>query len=368
MGKEVIAYVQRLRSQGYSDSAIRQNLTASGYSAFDAESALRANAPVAAPKKKINWVPILAGVGVGIVVLAVLVIILIPKGPAFTLRTTPSGAEVVQGDSISFSNNFEFNRDIKEDEFELVHKLVSPATGNLLSSVDESVDVSTRIQSSFSIPDDLQPGRYLIKTTATAGKREAESSFSFRVLAKPVTDTIPIVIDLNGIEPDPDMPVEITCNDFDQCTDDIVVNGECVFQQLPVCCGDFVCDFEAGETTATCSRDCAAQPTAKTSTEIIEEAEEAAETDPDKAELLCGTLAQTTDADQCYDRVARKALSSSTCKKITSQNIEDSCLLFFAIKQDQFDVCTDINDPNLQSSCYSFKNLYEIQQTLPAQA
>lgn len=365
MGKEVIAYVQRLRSQGYSNAAIRQNLLASGYSSFDAESALRANAPTAKPRKKINWVPILAGSGAGLAILVVLVILLIPKGPAFTLKTTPVGVEVVQGNSISFSNNFEFNRDIKEDEFELVHKLVSPATGNLLVSIDESVDVSSRTQSSFSIPDDLQPGRYVIRTTATAGKREAEASFLFKVLPKPTLDTTPVQIDLDGTEPDVDIPVQITCNDFDQCTDDIVLDGECVFQQLPVCCGDFVCDFEAGETTATCSRDCAQQPTAKTSTEIIKEAEEAAETDPDKAELLCGTLAQTTDSDQCYDSVARKALRSSTCKKITSQSIEDSCLLFFAINQDQFDVCTDINDPNLQSSCYSFKNLYEIQQTIP---
>lgn len=365
VAKEVVAYVQRLRSQGYNEATIRKNLIASGYGAFEAEQALSAvSRPGLRPKR--NWIPILAGAGAGLGIVILLVVLLIPSGPAFILKTRPLNVEVRAGGDISFFNNIQYERDVDEG-IDLVHELVAP-TGNLLVTITEQISAVSQAQSSFAVPDDVQPGRYVIRTTATAGKTESTSSFSFKVLPKiqPVQPTTQL--DLDGTEPDVTQQPQIECNDFDPCTEDNMVDGNCVFNQLPVCCGDYVCDFDMGETTATCSRDCAAQPAAKTSADIIQEAEEKAESDPGTAEVLCGTLALSSDADQCYNSVARIASRSSTCREISDSRIKDSCLLFFAINKDEFNVCTDINDPNLQSSCYSFKNLYEIQQTLPPQA
>jgi|GEM_PF-6531825 len=366
--REVIAYVQRLRNSGYSAQAIRQNLIASGYTPQEADQALLSGFRPMVMQQGRNWKPLAAGIGAGTLVLVLMIVLLVPSGPAFTVSTQPSSAEARAGSSISFSERFVYERELDTDELEVIHELVAPATGNLIFSVDQRIPISPAYQTKLEIPEDLQPGRYIVRTIVTADGHTAESSFSFRVLPPAPRQTVQVptvpVVETPVDNQAEEMPAQ-DCNDFDPCTDDSFFGGQCVFEQLPVCCGDYICDFNLGETTTTCPRDCAAQPAAKSTAEIIAEAEQAAVRAPETAELLCTTLAQKTDADQCYDTVARIGSKSATCQKISDSKTRDKCVLYFAIHKSEYTGCATIGDPNLQSSCYSFKNLGEIQQNLP---
>jgi methionine-rich copper-binding protein CopC len=373
--QEVIAYVQRLRANGYAAQAIRQNLLASGYTSQEAEQALAAAfRPVSSASSR-NWVPLAAGGGAGAVVLVVLLLIFLPSSPAFTVTTRPNTVEARAGTTLTFADTFEFKSKLKSSEIALTHELVAPATGNLLFSHDENVPAGASATSKVDLPDDLQPGRYLLKTIAKGDGHTAETSFSFKVLpALPKTSAPNTPAPVIPITPTPGVPAsnestaptQASCNDFDPCTEDTVVDGKCAFNQLPVCCGDYICKSDLGETTATCPRDCAAQPDAKSTSDIVAEAEQTATKDGPRAQLLCGTLAQQSDADQCYDSVARISATSAGCLKITDGKTKDSCLLYFAINKDEFSVCYSIGDPNLQSSCFSFRNLHEIQSSQPS--
>ncbi|MBI4151138.1 hypothetical protein HY492_03360 [Candidatus Woesearchaeota archaeon] len=355
---EVIASIQRMRSQGYSPAQIHQSLISSGYSSSDADRALRATG-----LRRISWFPAAAGIGGGLAVIIIIILIVSNIGPAFTMKTVPQAVEARAGSSISFGESFEYERSIDAEELVLRHELISPATGNLILQIEQRVEVADSALSKVRLPDDLQPGRYVIKTVADADGHTAESSFSFKVLPSVKPASLPNVpaVGTSVSTPEYVSSPAAQCNDFDACTNDHAENGACFFEPLPVCCGDYVCDDDKGETTGTCSRDCAAAPAAKSSGEIVAEAETIAGSDANRAELLCGTLAQTADADQCYDLVARKTAISATCGRITTDATRDSCYLSFAINNKQFDVCTSITNPNLQSSCYSFKNLAELQ-------
>lgn len=357
---EVIASIQRMRAQGNSPAGIHQRLVAAGYSAVDADRALNA-----AGVRRVAWFPLMAGIGGGLAVIIVVILIVNNIGPAFTMKTLPQAVEARAGSSISFGESFIFERSIDVAELVLRHELIAPATGNLILQVEQRVELAERATSKVRLPEDLQPGRYVIKTVADADGHTAEASFSFKVLpaqAKPAYQSSSVAAAPVTSLPEALPPVPTSaCNDFDACTIDRAESGACVFEPMPVCCGDYVCDDDKGETTSTCSRDCAPAPIAKTSGEIVAEAEDIATSDAARAELLCGTLAQTADADQCYDLVARKTTQSATCARITADTTRDSCYLSFAINNKQFDVCTSITNPNLQSSCYSFKNLAELQ-------
>jgi hypothetical protein len=363
--REVIAYVQRLRDNGYAAQAIRQNLLASGYTPQEADQALLAVFRPNVMHQGRNWKPLAAGGAAGLLVIGLLLVLFIPSSPAFTMTTRPNSVEARAGSTLSFSENFVFEKELDVDGLEVTHELVAPS-GNLLLSVDQHVSIGPSATSTLHLPADLQPGRYLVRTTATGDGHTAESSFSFKALpALPGTTSLP------ETSTPSETPIENTstvqeCNDFDPCTDDSNKDGKCVFEQMPVCCGDYICGET--ETSSTCPRDCAAQPEAKSTADIIAEAEQTASDDPARAELLCGTLAQATDADQCYDSVARIASQSETCDKIRDSKTRDSCYLYFAINKNEFAVCEDISDPNLKSSCYSFKNLHDIQGQIPASA
>ncbi|HSU72351.1 MAG TPA: hypothetical protein VLJ21_00700 [Candidatus Binatia bacterium] len=356
--REVIAYVQRLRDNGYSAQAIRQNLVSSGYTSQEADQALLAVFRPAVTQQR-NWKPLAAGGIAGVLVIVLLAVLFIPSSPAFSVTTRPASVEARAGSTLSFSEQFVFEKPL-DGELTLTHELVAPATGNLLTSVDQQAPVAPTVTSKLALPDDLQPGRYIVHTLVTAEGHTAESSFSFKVLPA-LSATTPSVTPETTETPTIEPTTSQECNDFDPCTDDTFKEGTCVFETLPVCCGDYVCNSQLSETSATCPRDCAAQPEAKSTADILAEAEQTAANDAARAELLCSTLAQTSDADQCYDSVARISSHSSTCSKIVDSKTKDSCYLYFAINKDEFTVCTSITDPNLQSSCYSFKNLKEIQ-------
>lgn len=359
VSQEVMTYVQRLRSMGYAPQAIRQNLLQAGYTIQETDAALAAPGTVTQTAQR-NWRPLIFGGIAGVAVLVVLTIILLPSGVEVTLTTQPQQLEVRAGGTITFSDVLSLDGDA--ETVTLIHELVAPETGNIIDTLEETIPApsdSVRTTSRVPIPADVTPGRYLVRTTARADGAEAASSFSFKIIPSQVSAPVeqPSIPPTTPVEtPQP------TCNDFDPCTEDVFENGQCAFSPLPVCCGDYVCDVDAGETTGSCSRDCAAPAEAKSTQSILDEAQQTATSDVERAKLMCGTLAQRSDADTCYDSVARASGQSSACSEIDSGKTHDSCLLYFAIQKDEFTVCTQIDDPTAQSSCYSFKNLYELSQ------
>ncbi|MBI4145254.1 hypothetical protein HY493_03535 [Candidatus Woesearchaeota archaeon] len=366
VSQEVMTYVQRLRSMGYAPQAIRQNLLQAGYSVQEADAAL-AVSPVAARAARHDWRPLLFGGIAGVAVIVVLIILLLPSGIKVTLTTQPQQLEVRAGGAITFSDALSLDGDA--ETITLIHELVAPETGNIIDTVEETIPAtsdSVRTTSRVTIPSDVAPGRYLVRTTARADGAEAEASFSFKIVPAPVVSSLEPPSSTPLIPTTPEAPAQTECNDFDPCTEDTIKDGECVFESMQVCCGDYVCDVNAGETSGSCARDCAAPAEAKSTQTILDEAQDIAVSDVERAKLMCGTLAQRSDADTCYDTVARTSGQSSACLEIGTGKTRDSCLLYFAIQKDEFSVCAKIDDPTAQSSCYSFKNLNELSQATQA--
>lgn len=348
---EVTAYVQRLRAAGYTSGQIRDALIRSGIAPAEAAKAAGTS----------KWLLFAAGGAGGAFVLVVLLLALL-SGPSFTITTQTGAAEITAGSTLTFSDTFSFERDVGPS-ITLTHELVAPTTGNVVATTTQVVNAIQTAKSTVKVPADIPPGRYIVRTTAEADGHTAESSFAVKIVPKsapaPTYTSTPSEMETS---PSPAPTTPASCDDFDSCTVDTIKDSQCTHTLMPVCCGDYVCDSDNGETTGNCARDCAPLPESKTSAEIIADAESIAGYNVASAEQSCATLAQVTDADQCYDTVARKALSSSTCIKIGMDKQRDSCLLYFAINQKEFSVCEQMTNPNLQASCYSFRNLAGLSQ------
>jgi len=151
------------------------------------------------------------------------------------------------------------------------------------------------------------------------------------------------------------------CNDYNICTRDLCLEGQCIFEEITPCCGNFQCEF--GETEESCPDDCARERlTQEESTEVIlTEAEKEATRNKKKAVQLCQSLVRTSAMDNCLKNVASIAQDIGVCGSVFSIKKKDECYMNHAIDQEDFSACPNIEDRWLRNSCIQYGNLRTAQ-------
>jgi len=349
---DLIALVSSLSSQGYTPDQVYDELSNRGYSPSDLNEAL------AASGIKKSKVPAIA-------IILVLVIALAASGIYFQFYYNPKPAQLLDvslepvksiidpGTPVDFIIQLVNLGSSSRYDVSIRSSLISVSSNEVLASKTETVAIETRaaIRSQLLMPQDARPGTYVVRSVVTYGSQSASGSFSVKV-----SPSIRTNLSKPFIEP---LKCANECNDFDVCTRDSCVQGQCSFIRITPCCGNSLC--EAQETPDSCPDDCqVARPMGESVQLITNKAVQAAQSNPESGSKLCKTLSQLSDQDPCLAQVAKKAGQPDICQRIITEKVRDGCYLDFALDRDRFDLCDKVVDRWLKSSCFSYSNLKQV--------
>ena len=184
-----------------------------------------------------------------------------------------------------------------------------------------AISTSTKLTKKITTPDELEPGRYLMKVYSNYNGRNAISSFEFGVLAN-------------------DQNIE------DQ------VQGEPLTQQ------------EEGETPS--NRPPLTQGEEQ-NVQVINFGDffnniiKTSRNNPDIAVKKCQNIKDQKSVEICIENVAIEFGKPEICEQIGNTTIKDDCYLAQLIKG-ELEVCENIINPDVKSNCELIRDLYVIQQ------
>lgn len=361
--KELVSYIRKSLSSRYSLSSIRSELKNSGYSQKEIESAIGS---VYHPVQGSGMGrPVIIGLVAAVILVFSIMALFLVISPSKDVKyqINPLTVEVFQGGNIVFEDILESVG--RKDGFRvsLKYDVINPSTGSLVVTDSQTAIAGDRDTSKITLPIPIvQPGRYLLKGSASFDGDSVEDSFTFRVLKLIEKTSEPIEEVPGGVIASETILAPICpgdCNDFDPCTSDSCVEGVCFNSEIILCCGNFVC--EDGETAVTCSQDCGIAPEVRTTTDILQEAEQFASIDKDRAGRLCSSLPRIVDSDNCYTSIAGESKDKTFCDRVDDSTKKDNCFMSFALTLNDFTVCDKISNTYLQKSCFSLKNLRALQ-------
>lgn len=353
---DLVQLAQSYLSQGYAPSQVKEGLLKQGWQDADVDEAL-AQVQAVPFKASRPWVAI-GGVFITLLILGGISLYFFEtRQPSLLLDVSlePIKTDVAQGASLDFIIQLVNLGSAPRFDVHLKSELVSVASNEVVASKTETVAIETRnaIRSAIMVPADAKPGRYVLRTLAEYDGNSARASFSLRVLESqqvqqglPSKENPPVVSECIG-----------GCNDFDPCTKDSCVKGQCVFDKVSPCCGNKMC--EPGESESTCPEDCqGSHPTIAQSVQVItDRAFGSASSDASAAIRLCKTLNQVSDQSSCFSGVSKRASQPDVCNLIVVEKDRDGCFLDFALGRERYDLCDKVVDRWLKSSCFSYANL-----------
>ena len=82
---------------------------------------------------------------------------------------------------------------------------------------------------------------------------------------------------------------------------------------------------------------------------------------PSTAYENCKTIIDASLRNDCFSQIAQITNSSVYCNSIIDSKSKDSCLMYFVINYQQFEVCKGLEDNQFISTCKSLEDLHKIQ-------
>jgi hypothetical protein len=292
--QRLVNYVKRQLSAGYDINSIRAGLIKYGYNAGDIEQAIRA-----VKKKKLPLIPILAGLGLLIIIFGLL----------FVFR----GEECVENWLC--------------DSWQPV---VCPASGQQTRTCRDMNNCGTAVD---------KPS-------------VSRSCMYEEIVTEPGED-----IEVVGLE------CPESCDDDNKCTDDrcsASTGYQCVHDVISPCCGNGEC--ETGEDYISCPFDCEAVtieiPSSTPSMGIgdIRDNVRALSNTPSNAADFCKRLDTAKHRDLCYNELAEITEENIYCDPISSDATRDNCYTYFALNGD-YSVCNQIINKYLKESCIALSSI-----------
>ena len=348
-------YVNKLLKSGYDVGTIRTTLINSGYSPTEVNQAL--SYAKTGPKKQVSLNLKLLLIGAIALILIILIILgavwlLTPEPKEIRMVASPVKTEAYPGDTVSFL--VELTSDVERVEpVLLTYELIDPKAEKTILTKQDRPEIGRKrsLTIPISLPTDINPGTYTIKTILSYKLGTKHARFNFNVIEAPETE-IPqeeYVDDFEEEEPE-EVECPASCDDFNPCTTDFCEKGLCKHTPQVPCCGNGIC--EEGESILNCADDCS--KTRNTPQEIIQQAKTVAAADPEAAAMLCNKLIRPNDIDLCFSEVAQTSGKSVICENIQAQENKDTCYMEFAIDGD-YSVCSKVLNSYLSKSCNSLK-------------
>jgi len=357
-------YIQEQIKAGYDINTIRHYLQEYGYSVAEIEKSIKS---IYKPPK-----PTVPPLKIVIPVISVLLVMIITityialQPPEIQKPTKLLDLELDKvtdigsiGDLFEFRVSlFNFGTQGRFDVF-LEHRLLDDQD-RVLETVKETLAVETRTSkvTEISIPANLVPGDYRLKTVARYEGLLATAQFEF--------------------------PVELfkecpeSCDDADPCTDDICskrTNFECYYINIPDCveipkeevieeepviepAPEPLPDIEEGIPEEEFVELPSRPDRRKNEAEIIDEIKRRAKEDPERAKTDCSTLlTKQTDKDFCFETIASEVEDIDICNLIIEIEKKDRCISSYALNTFDFSVCAQISNADLKQSCAELGSL-----------
>lgn len=334
MGDALRDYIKRLFEQGYTEAQVRQSLLEAGYPVKLVEHALHG------PVFSMNRILIVLA-GIIVVVLGLLFLPSFFKEDTVTIFTDISH---VTPDQVSGSVRLSSTTS-KKINLRISVVLVD-ASGRSVANKQHKVSFqeNTVLPVTFKVST-FGAGSYTLRA-ATMYKKTRLQSEKNVIVPKKKEQEKPAVLVLKTPAKVEDCPGG--CDDFNSCTIDRCVDGDCQNTPRSPCCGNGQC--EEDESPVGCPRDCVSAKR-RTYAQVIEDAEKLAAQSPDQASQECAAVLVVPQADLCFSQVARTAENSKYCNGIQTIANRDDCYAAFAQKEPE--VCEKIYDQYIRNACFS---------------
>lgn len=343
--QSLIEYVRRLKTQGYSSSAIRSQLVNSGYSPFDIANVLKlVDKTSQKTRLSLPSAKIIISLFLLVIISSIVYFIWPSDVNIIEFSTKLSNNNLEQGDNLLFFNNIRSDNK-KEVSVNLDHKIMD-GKGNSIIIKKETILFSEYINSPTNVAlfSTIPIGKYNLKSVLNYGKINLNSESSFSIIEK--SKDIGVITTSNGYLSIIECPV--ICNDFNSCTNDKCANGNCIFELKNNCCGNNIC--EASESESSCFDDCK-QTTIKTVDDLKQQAKDNIGKGPEKAAKYCNQITDLNIRNECFIELSKESKDSIFCSSISNNELRDSCLIDVVLSKKDYSLCTKILDELLRDNC-----------------
>ena len=363
MANRLASYIREQLQKGFDLKTIKNYLVSYGYDESDVEGAIN---EVYRPKEVRHVIHFsaatmitLVSVFLGLVITAgVIFYFTSSKQPQQLLDLNLEGVATTakQGGEIVFIVDvLNLGSGARYDIF-LRHELISAKTSKVINFKEETrgIETSGSKQTKIEVPEDSEPGNYVLRTIATYNGNRAVATLQVKVEKGETAQAGP------EIPPkEPEVPVE---------------------QPKPEIKEPLKLEIEKPKGN---------EIEGLTSFEALEKIKEIAKSDKKKAAGLCQTLELQTSRDLCFNNVgeisadisycsliqdgitkdicfsntARVLKKSEICEQVSKDSRKDSCYMNFVVDFRDYTVCDKVVNQYLKQSCNSLKQLSELNQT-----
>jgi hypothetical protein len=335
--KEVVYYIKKSLSQGYSSNQIRTALINAGHSPYEIDVFLRNLQNTKKKPKKL----ILIAIILILAIISILFFILISKEEK-TPSMKISLLEKQIGTGTSLILKIQIINPSKKKAEAIIDIIVFSEKGNPISQKSKKIQILEYLNEiTEQIEISSEPGKYKIFTTAKIGSITLTREGNFEITKKATQEQPTKITSPFEQKNETEKICQYECDDFNICTLNECIDGECVYTEIIPCCGNNIC--EEGE-EETCPEDCKPKERTLADSEIKKQTDD------------CDKIATIALRDSCFEEAAKTKNSSQLCDKITDKIKKDSCYMHFALKND-FTVCDKIQNKYTQNSCYSLSRM-----------
>jgi hypothetical protein len=375
--QQLTSYIREHLGKGYDLSQIRSYLIKYGYNPEEVDSAIKSVYGAETVHHHVHHVS--KNTVIAFAIICVILAFLVPsiyfllnQGSTTSstrlldVRTSLLTMTSKPGDKVEFNIELSNLGTSKRYDVSIKHEILGT---NIFREETIAVETTTSKTTSIQLPNDIQPGKYTLKTTVTYQDKVAVASFTFFV-SEPTKEGV--------------------CSEQWQCDDWVPAECPVSGSQTRKCfdtnsCGTIKykpetsrsCTPEVEDTTQT-------QQNTGTQTiwDTLDRVKELAKTSPSNAADICKdiniethrdecylTIAQATSSlsycekikgerslDQCYSDVAKQTMQSSICEKVVKTYKRDSCYMHFFNNKD-YTVCDKIETPQLKEVCIGMRDL-----------
>ena len=359
--RKLVSYIRDNLQKGYSLKQIKNYLVDYGYDEYEIEGAINEIYGRKEVRHIIHFSPAtlitLISVFLGLTITVGVVFFFVSdRGPQQLLDLNLESVKTTakQGEEITFIVDvLNLGSGARYDIF-LRHELISAKTSEVVNFKEETrgIETSGSKQTSIEVPQDAEPGNYVLRTIATYNGNRAVATLQAKV-EKGETSEIPV--EKPKIE-------------------------EPVIEEPKI---------EVIETKPEIKTAEGSEIEGLTSFEALDKIKEIAKTDKSKAAGLCQKLELQTSRDLCFNNVgevaadrsyctliqdertkdvcfsnvARVLKRSEICEEVSKDSRKDSCYMNFVVDFRDYSVCDKVTNQYLKQSCNSLKQLSELNQT-----
>ncbi|MBN1544250.1 hypothetical protein JW898_02195 [Candidatus Woesearchaeota archaeon] len=335
--QQLADYIQKQLQAGYGQQAIANFLITRGYPYYEVNSALQQATLLKKETKVEHKLVVFALVAMFIMTAAVTIMyfkayMLLGIGAPEKLLDVEAEkltTIVQQGGELTFQVkliNFGYE---KRFDVVLEYKVIDRETQGTILEKSETVALSTTLENivKFEMPEDMKPGKYVLRVDATYKEFTATSGFIFDLLPKELAAER-----IEEIRKQvPEIPENIT----------EIPELAPIVPEAP----------EAVPTPIPAAPEAATWYQGKTRQQAFEQVKAVSVREPQKAVEMCKTFRVPQHQRDCVLNIATFKKDGTYCKFLDNLQQQDNCIFQMIMETKQHNFCEQITDVNLKTSC-----------------